>query len=98
MAIVIHCMAVLLNMWRPDGPQEKRYESAAIPTSVESLIEVLIPGAHAPRGDLASRGVPELGEDVPHVVLGRAFGNHQPLSDLPVGQALTDQPGDLGLA
>ena len=48
--------------------------------------------AYAPRGDLASGGEPQLGEDVLHVVLGGAFGDDQPLGDLPVGQALGDQP------
>jgi hypothetical protein len=58
---------------RPGWPQEERCGSAAIPTSAESLIDVFIAGAHAPRGEPAPCGEPQLGEDVLHVVLGRAF-------------------------
>jgi hypothetical protein len=52
-------MTTLLVSFRPGWPQEERHGSAAISTSVESLIDVLIAGAHAPRGDLASCGEDE---------------------------------------
>jgi hypothetical protein len=52
----------------------------------------------APRGDLASPGEVQLGEDVLDVVLRGAFGDHEPFGDLPVGEALCDQLGDLSLA
>ena len=51
-----------------------------------------------PRADLAARGEPQLGEDVLDVVLGGALGDEQPLGDLPVGEALGHQCGDLRLA
>ena len=54
--------------------------------------------ADAPGGDLAPGGEAELGEDVLDVVLRGAFGEHQPLGDLPVRQAFGDQRGHLGLA
>src|SRR5690349_23895553 len=54
-------------------------------------------GTH-PRRDLAAGAEAELGQDVLDVVLGGAFGDHEPLRDLAVGQAVGDEAGDLVLA
>lgn len=61
------------------------------------LIRGLLIAAHPPRGDLAPGGESQLGQDVLDVVLSGAFGDEQPLGDLPVGEALGNQ-GARGLA
>lgn len=48
-----------------------------------------------PDRDLRTVREAELREDVLDMRGGRTLGDHQPLRDLPVGQARGDQPGDL---
>jgi len=55
-----------------------------------------LPGglAQRPRGDLGARGVAELRQDAANMGFHGAFGQHKPLSDLPVGHCERDERGD----
>ena len=68
MATVIHCMAVLLDVSRPGGRRRNATNPERYRHPWNHSSRYSSPRAHAPRGDLASRGEPQLGEDVPHVV------------------------------
>lgn len=53
---------------------------------------------HRPGGDLGSRGIVQLGEDIGDMMLGGTFTDHQRLRDRPIGESLGDQYGNLTLA
>jgi hypothetical protein len=51
-----------------------------------------------PGGDLGSRVKAELVQDAAEVAVDGALGDEQAGSDLPVGQAISDQPRDFGFS
>src|SRR5262245_49360497 len=55
------------------------------------LVVAKCPGELGPAGDV------QLAEDLAQVILDGAGADEQPGGDLPVGQVLGDQPGDLRL-
>src|SRR6478735_6434889 len=69
----------------------------AVGPDLSVTLEVGHDGQHATVGGAVVMQ-PELGEDRTHVCLDRAFGEHEPLGDRTVGQALGHQCQDTSLA